>query len=193
MKNKSITFAFMKLHMIMIGCRPKGRFTEQHDIFFGIGNSLSELVPQMKAFWPEAKGRIHIDAWREVSVVDNHSIEIISKENAVANATQLFFINLGGYKENEFEEYHYKILAIGTTLAEATKKAKATSFYKHYGFKGATSHIDDKFGIDVDDIFNVADILSPMLKEKFALKISETETDFEDELHIGYLKLEKII
>jgi hypothetical protein len=22
-------------------------------------------------FWPEAKGRIHIDAWREVSVVDN--------------------------------------------------------------------------------------------------------------------------
>lgn len=73
------------------------------------------------------------------------------------------------------------------------KKAKATSFYKHYGFKGATSHIDDKFGIDVDDIFNVADILSPVLKEKFALRISETETDFEDELHIGYLKLEKIV
>jgi len=193
MKNKSITFAFMKLHMIMIGCRPKGRFTEQHDIFFGIGNSLSDLVPQMKAFWPEAKGKIHIDAWREVSVVDNHSIEIISKENAVANAAQLFFINLGGYKENEFEEYHYKILATGTSLAEATKKAKATSFYKHYGFKGATSHIDDKFGIDVDDIFNVADILSTVLKEKFALKISEAETDFEDELHIGYLKLEKII
>ena len=51
-------------------------------------------------------------------------------------------------------------------MAEATKKAKATSFYKHYGFKGATSHIDDKFGIDVDDIFNVADILSAELKEK---------------------------
>ena len=192
MKNKSITFAFMKLYMIMIGCRPKGRFTEQHDIFFGIGNSLSELVPQMKAFWPEAKGKIHIDAWREVTVVDNQSIEIIFKENAVANTSQLFFINLGGYKENEFEEYHYKILATGTSLVEATKKAKATSFYKHYGFKGATSHIDDKFRIDVDDIFNVADILSPELKEKFALKISQTETDFEDELHIGYLKLEKL-
>ena len=87
----------------MIGCRPKGRFTEQHDIFFGIGNSLSELVPQMKAFWPEAKGKIHIDAWREVTNVDNHTIEIVSKVDAVANASQLFFINLGGYKENEFE------------------------------------------------------------------------------------------
>jgi hypothetical protein len=182
----------MKLYMIMIGCRPKGRFTEQHDIFFGIGNSLSELVPQMKAFWPEAKGKIHIDAWREVTNVDNNKIEIVSKVDAIANASQLFFINLGGYKENEFEEYHYKILATGTSLAEATKKAKATSFYKHYGFKDATSHIDDKFGIDVDDIFNVADILSPELKEKFALKISQTETDFEDELHIGYLKLGKL-
>ena len=192
MKNKSITFAFMKLYMIMIGCRPKGRFTEQHDIFFGIGNSLSELVPQMKAFWPEAKGKIHIDAWREVTVVDNHSIEIISKEAAVANAAQLYFINLGGYKENEFEEYHYKIVTTGVTLAEATKKAKATSFYKHYDFEGATSHIDDKYGIDVDDIYNIEDILAPELKDKFALKISEIENAIEDELHIGYLKLEKL-
>jgi hypothetical protein len=183
----------LKLYMIMLGCTPEGRFTEQHDIFFGIGSSLKELVPHMKYFWPEAKGKIHIDAWREVTVVDNHKIEIVSKIDAVANASQLFFINLGGYKENEFEEYHYKILATGTSLAEATKKAKATSFYKHYGFKGATSHIDDKFGIDVDDIFNVADILAPELKEKFALKISENNMKFEDKLHIGYLKLEKIV
>ena len=182
----------MKLYMIMIGCKPKGRFTEQHDIFFGIGNSLSELVPQMKAFWPEAKGKIHIDAWREVTVVDNYSIEIVLKENAVANVTQLFFINLGGYKEKEFEEYHYKILTTGVSIAEVTKKSKATCFYKHFGFKGATSHIDDKYGIDVDDIFNVADIFSFDLKERFALKISEKDKNIEDVLHIGYLKLEKL-
>ena len=30
--------------MVLLGCRPPGRFTEQHDIFFGIGNSLKELV-----------------------------------------------------------------------------------------------------------------------------------------------------
>jgi hypothetical protein len=182
----------MKLYMIMVGCRPEGRFTEQHDIYFGIGNSLAELVPKLKSFWPEAKGRIHIDAWREVTVVDNHKIEIINKEEAVANASQLYFINLGGYKENEFEEYHYKIVTTGVTLAEATKKAKATSFYKHYDFEGATSHIDDKYGIDVDDIYNIEDILAPELKDKFALKITETENAIEDKLHIGYLKLDKL-
>ncbi len=183
----------MKLYMIMVGCRPEGRFTEQHDIFFGIGNSLKEMVPQLKSFWPEVKGRIHIDAWREVNIVDNHKIEIVSKEEAVANTTQLYFINLGGYKENEFEEYHYKIITTGDTLAEATKKAKATSFYKHYDFPGANSHIDDKYGIAVDDIYKIEEILTPELKEKFALKITEIENAIEDDLHIGYLKLEKIM
>jgi hypothetical protein len=184
----------LKLFMIMLGCRPKGRFTEQHDIFFGIGNSLKELIPKMKAFWPEAKGQIHIDVWREVTFVDNYKIEVVSKAEIAEQESNLFFINLGGYKENEFEEFHYKILTVANTLGEAAKKSKETSFYKHCGFKGATSHIDDKFGIDVDDIYNVKEILELDLKEKFALKITKSEDEIkEDSLHIGYLKLEKII
>jgi hypothetical protein len=184
----------LKLFMIMLGCRPKGRFTEQHDIFFGIGNSLKELIPKMKAFWPEAKGQIHIDVWREVTFVDNYKIEVVSKSEIAEQESNLFFINLGGYKENEFEEFHYKIVTVANTLGEASKKSKETSFYKHCGFKGATSHIDDKFGIDVDDIYNVKEILALDLKEKFALKITKSENEIkEDELHIGYLKLEKII
>lgn len=183
----------MKLFMIMVGCRPKGRFTEQHDIFFGIGNSLKEVLPEINAFWPEAKGQFHIDAWREVTVVDNHSISIGNANEVIENETQLFFINLGGYKENEFEEFHYKIITTGTTLAEATKKAKATSFYKHFGFKGATSHIDDKFGIDVDDVNKVKDILNPIYKEKYAIVVTKAATVLEeDALHIGYLKIDKL-
>ena len=99
---------------------------------------------------------------------------------------------LGG--DAPFEEFHYKIVTVANTLGEASKKSKETSFYKHCGFKGATSHIDDKFGIDVDDIYNVKEILELDLKEKFALKITKSENEIkEDELHIGYLKLEKII
>lgn len=185
----------LKLYMVMLGCKPEGRFTEQHDIFFGIGKSLKELIPQMKVFWPEAKGKIHIDAWREVTVVDDFSIEIVLKNSTSKPVLEnLFFINLGGYKENEFEEYHYKILTIAENLGSASKKAKATTFYKHLGFKGATSHIDDKYGIDVDDIYNVADILSAHHKESHSLKITKIKTAFEeDHLHIGYLKLDKIL
>ena len=185
----------LKLYMVMLGCKPEGRFTEQHDIFFGIGKSLKELIPQMKTFWPEAKGKIHIDAWREVTVVDDFSIEIVlNKATSESVLENLFFINLGGYKENEFEEYHYKILTIAENLSSASKNAKATTFYKHCGFKGATSHIDDKYGIDVDDIYNVADILSEHYKELYSLKITKIKTFFtEYHLHIGYLKLDKIV
>ena len=102
----------MKLYKIMLGCKPPGRLTKQHDIFFGIGNSLKELIPPMKFFWKEAKGKIHVD---------------------------------------------------------------------------------DKFGIDVDDIFNVKDTLSFDFQEQFQLKITKNVADLKDDkLHIGYLKLDKI-
>src|SRR5215831_12770775 len=136
-----------KLYMIIIGCKPAGRFTEQHDVFFGIGNSLRELVPQMNAFWKEANGDIHIDAWREIATVDNYFVYIAERHecNDLSERIKLFFINLGGYKKNEFEEYHYKVVTAAKDKVEAIRKSKQTAFYKHCGFRGAESHIDDKY------------------------------------------------
>ncbi|WP_317129734.1 hypothetical protein [Flavobacterium gawalongense] len=57
------------------------------------------------------------------------------------------------------------MLSVAESLGLASKNAKTTTFYKHYGFKGATSHIDDKYGIDVDDIYNIDDILDKQFKE----------------------------
>lgn len=150
----------------------------------------------MKDFWPEAKGKIHIDAWREVAAVDNYSIEIIAKDSAPHSTSgNLFFINLGGYKENEFSEYYYKILTVAANLGSASKKARRSTFYKHCGFEGtAASHIDDKYGIDVDNIYKVTDILDGQFKQSCTLKISKSEQALqEDVLHIGHLKLSKIV
>ena len=182
-----------KLFMLMLGCRPEGRFTEQHDIFFGIAQSLKELVPNIIQFWPEAKGKIHIDAWREVTQVNGFDIVIVNKNEKNINENQLFFINLGGYKENEFEEYHYKVLAVAENLASASHQAKQTTFYKHCGFAGAPSHIDDKFGVDIDDLYKVSDILDKELLQKFNLKILKSESITEDELHIGYLPIVRLL
>ena len=193
MKENSLTFTSMKLFMILLGCTPAGRLTEQHDIFFGIGSSVESLVPQFNIFWPEANGELHIDSWREVTAVDNHSIEVISKENTISTHPSLFFINLGGYKENDLEEYHYKLLSVDKTLAKASKKSMATAFYKHCGFKGAESHLDEKYGIDIDDIHNVAEILPASLKSQYALKITKKMGVLpEDKLHVGYLALSKL-
>ena len=178
--------------MIMLGCIPDGRLIEQHDIFFGIGTSLKDLLTDILAYWPESKGQIHIDAWREVTKVDGFSIEVVERSAATSSGQHLFFLNLGGYKKNEFEEYHYKVLGVAPTLATAIKRSKETAFYKHFGFRGAPSHIDEKYGIDVDNAFKVEDILGPHLKEYYQLKITENVLKKDDKLHIGYVTISKL-
>lgn len=179
--------------MVLLGCTPQGRVTEQHDVFFGIGENLADLVSQMNIFWPEAKGKLHIDSWREVTVVGSFSIEVIDKEDVEGKETNLYFLNLGGYKPGEFEEYHYKMLTVSSTLATAIKESKKTAFYKHCGFKGAVSHIDDKYGIDVDDFHKVNDLLNAETKAIYQLKITDlADLVSEDELHIGYLKIKSL-
>ena len=183
----------LKLYMILLGCRPPGRFTEQHDIFFGIGHSLKDLIPEIKASWPEAKGKIHLDAFREVTSVDGFAIEVVEKPLLqTLEEHKLFFINLGGYKKGEFEEYHYKTILVARTQGEAIRLSKQTAFYKHTGFEGAPSHIDDKFGIDVDDVFEVKDILPEVYKEKYRIKITKRQVE-EDKLMLGYFPLKQIV
>lgn len=176
--------------MLILGCKPKGRNTEQHDTFFGIGDSLGDLLPQIKQFWPDTK--IHIDSWREVTFVDGFSIQVVPKLEATS-ANKLFFLNLGGYKPNDLEEYHYKLLSVAYTKSDAIQAAKKTAFYLHTGFKGATSHIDDKYGVDVDDVYEIADILPLAIKDQYSLVIEKQSGNLpEDELHIGYVTLRSL-
>ena len=183
-----------KLFMILLGCRPEGRNIEQHDIFFAVAKELKDLIPEIKAFWKNS-GTIHIDGFKTVTNVDGYQISIMEKTTAKENANNLFFINLGGYKPGEFDEYHYKILSIATDKNDAIKASKKSAFFQHTGFgKNATAHIDDKYGIDVDDIYTIEEILSAATKAKFSINISASPVEglTEDELNLGYFKLSSL-
>lgn len=182
-----------KLFFLLVGCRLKGRYTEQHDVFFGIGERLSDLIPALHSFWPEAEN-LHIDCWREVTNVNGHQIKVVLKNEVIKfdkNLT-LFFMNLGGYKSGEFEEFHFRALCLATSTAEAIKQSKKTLFYNRYGFKGATSHIDDKYGVDVDEIYAIDEILSETDKAKYSIVVTNGISDQIDELHLGYTTLSKL-
>ena len=72
----------------------------------------------------------------KVGKVTWEQVEVIAKEEE--NKTEirsLFFMNLGGYKRDEFEELHYKMLAVSDQKALAIKEAKESAFYKHVGSK----------------------------------------------------------
>jgi hypothetical protein len=183
-----------RLFMILIGCRPNGRNTEQHDVFFGIAKELRDLVPEIKTFWKGA-GIMHLDGWRIVNNVDGYRVSISeTKDEEKSSGAKLFFLNLGGYKENYFEEFHYKMLTVANDKAEAGKNAKQTAFFLHTGFnKDAAAHIDDRFGVDVDDLFEIQDILSDEIKNRFSVIVEKSEHAIkEDEIHLGYFKLDSL-
>ena len=177
-----------KLYMLLLGCSPENRNIEQHDVFFGIGESVKDLIPDITLFWPDPKGKLHIDAFREVTQVGGYSIEVVDHPGTI-NANNLFFINLGGYKQNEFEEFHYKMVIAANDKAEAITISKKTVFFRHTGFEGANAHIDDKFGVDVDDVYEITDILPIAMKEKYAVVVYPADRILEDEIHLGYFKL----
>lgn len=158
-----------KLFYFLLGYTPTGRHTEQHDVFFCIGENLKSVKPDIAAFWPDA-GKIHIDCWREVNNVNGYEISIVEKNNE-SKQMNLFFINLGGYLPGSFEEHHYKLLAVAKDMGEAVRIAKQSTFYKQYNTedKKGISHVDDKYGVDVDEIFNVAEVLPPQQKQNFQL------------------------
>ena len=178
-----------KLYMLLIGATPPERNIEQHDVFFGIGETIKDLIPGVEAFWP-GNNKLHFDAWREVTNVNGYKVEVVLKSEPKQNSLyKLFFINLGGYKRHEFEEFHYKMIIAAADKAEAVNMSKQTAFFKHTGFKGATAHIDDKFGVDVDDVYEITDILSIAAKEKYSLLVRPADPIAEDEINLGYFKL----
>jgi hypothetical protein len=183
----------LKLYMLLLGSKAPGRHVEQHDFFFGIASSLKDLIPDMKAFWPEAGDKIHIDGWREVNAVDGYKVTVRSRDDiAEDSSVRLFFINLGGYQENKFEEQHYVILTAKPDRASAIIDAKKTAFFKHNQFKGATSHIDDKYGVDVDDVYEIEEVLTSNQKMKYKISLTKDESVVADNLNLGYLKLSNL-
>ena len=182
----------MKLFYIILGAAVKGRTIEQHDVFFGIAKKLKDLVPYIKDFWPEAGSDLHLDAYQEVKFVDGYEIKIVDKVPHQPE-NYLFFINLGGYKKGFFEEFHEQHLMVGKKMSDVIKRAKQTEFYKTMGFPGAVSHIDDKHGVDIDDIFKVNDILPKEMREKYSLVLKKSDAvDQTNIIKLKYLKVDKI-
>ena len=192
----------LTLYMVQLGGRPKGRLIEQHDIFFGVANQVDELITDINSHWPEVKNKWHIDSYRAVTKIDNYAIQVVESSDQVENTNglKLFFINLGGYQQGSFEEFHYKLLVVAVNQADAVKQAKQSEFYKQFTFKdkaspfNAASHIDDKFEVDIDDIYNVGDLVSNvqlLIKPIAEMGTSSIEIE-EDKEYVGYLSIKNL-
>lgn len=149
-----------------------------------------------------SKESLSKDGWSKDNALADNIFADDRIDNKLDNqGKQLYFVNLGGYLPGQFEEFHYKTLVVAETLGKATAQVKKTAFYQDYTFDNidiaksgvATSHVDDKHQLDLDDIHCVADLLP----KDVALTIQPLTEDEknqlpDDALHIGYLSLKQI-
>ncbi|MGA7722666.1 MAG: DUF1543 domain-containing protein [Ignavibacteriaceae bacterium] len=173
----------LKLFVVLLGCKPGERTVEQHDIFFGVAEELKYLLTDMKAFWPGVD--LHIDGYMALNYIGEFKFEFLPKTGTTSvheEVPKLYFINLGGYKNPELEEYHKKFLIVANSLAEAVSKVKEDPFYLEGQNKSADrSHVDDKEAID--DIICISESLS-----NFRIELVRKTGDFFpfSETKIGY-------
>ena len=183
-----------KLFMVLLGSKAVGRNVEQHDFFFGIADSLQALIKDMQEFWPEAGSSLHIDGWREIRIVDDYRVQIVAK-TACDDPRRLFFINLGGYQSGKLEEKHYTLLTIQENRKDAIKASTSTDFFKNCSIekiRAASAHIDKKYGIDVDEIYRVDELLSEMDKANWQIELIPDKNLIPDEIHLGYYPLDRL-
>ena len=210
----------LALFSILLGCKPKGRNVEQHDVFFGVAKKLDDLSDDIKEFWyktildelggavkkhaPDMDGdalkkdlltslsrrdKVHIDAWTKVEYADGYKVIIQPKSVGLVDSEQkLYFINLGGYKENEFEEYHKKLFVVATAVSEAIGKIINDDFMKTHspenlGLAGS-AHLDDQYKIDfeADDIVCISDAIG----DDYLLTLEKVESHPANEMVVGY-------
>jgi len=179
----------LKLFVVLLGGKPEGRKIEQHDIFVGAAEELKDLVPDMELFWPNVE--LHIDGYIAFNHINEYMIEFQPRIGNVPlskDEPKLYFINLGGYKSLELEEYHKKLFIVAKSLSEAVSKAKEDQFYlEGQNDSDSRSHVDDKEAID--DIICISETLR---NYKISLvKIPENFFPFS-ERKIGYLAFSKL-
>lgn len=186
----------VNLFFVLLGCRPMGRKTEQHDVFAGIGTDLRSLIPAIQASWPESGGKLHLDAWRQVRFVAGYRVRVVagSRPHGLAEKRKsLWFVNLGGYAPGFFEEFHQKLLLVAEDQADAIFQAKQQPFFKEYHMQnGGAAHIDDKWSFEVDDVASVDSLLPPEMRDAWYIVLEPDASGEDDPIHLGYFKLSSI-
>jgi hypothetical protein len=69
---------------------------------------------------------------------------------------------------------------------------KQTAFYKHTGLAGAPSHVDDKWGVDVDDMYETDAILPAFDLEQFSIQMEPATNRTTDPVTLGYITFDKL-
>ena len=136
----------MKLFSVFLGGRAKKCNTELHDVVFTCGQSIKDTYYDLLDKWFGLPDRLHIDSWVEISIIDGYKVTL--KKEKSQSLSKLYFINLGAYDSNKFEELHESKFMVGKKKNTIKDRAKKNLLV---GMRQV--HTDDLY--DVDDCIEI--------------------------------------
>jgi hypothetical protein len=111
----------MKLFVVYIGGAHEKSLIELHDMRFVVGQNIADSYDQLRNGWWGVPDSLHIDAWGALEYADGYDIHL-SQDIAANPKEKLYFINLGGYDQNQFTELHKNIFVVAKSESEAKIK-----------------------------------------------------------------------
>ena len=139
----------MKLFSVFLGGRADKCNTELHDVVFTLGEKIEDTYIDLLGKWFGLSDRLHIDSWVDLNIVEGYKICLSKQKNK--SKKKLYFVNLGAYEKNRFEELHESKFMVDVNKINVKKRAKELLLV---GKKQV--HLDDLY--DVDDCIEVKQV-----------------------------------
>tara|TARA_B100000941_G_C28383396_1_gene488669 strand:+ start:237 stop:770 length:534 start_codon:yes stop_codon:yes gene_type:complete len=136
----------MKLFSVFLGGRADKCNTELHDVVFSIGEKIEDTYIDLLDKWFGLPDRLHIDSWVDLRIVEGYKVSLSKKKNK--SNKKLYFVNLGAYEKNRFEELHESKFMVDINKINVKKRAKELLLIGK-----EQVHLDDLY--DVDDCIEI--------------------------------------
>jgi hypothetical protein len=107
--------------MFYVGGDCRNSNIELHDVRFSLGKNPQDCYDDLRRQWWGTPSSLHIDSWAEISHADGYDVMLSDKP--FDRPEKLYFLNLGGYNAEEFEEVHKNILVVAETQKAAIQKS----------------------------------------------------------------------
>ena len=168
----------MKLFSVFLGGRAYKCNTELHDVVFTLGEKIEDTYSDLLQKWFGLPDRLHIDSWVDLNIVEGYKISL-SKEKKKSKK-KLYFVNLGAYEKNRFEELHESKFMVDINKINVKKRAKELLLI-------------GKEQVHLDDLYDVDDCIEIKKVSGYFINLERTSEKYNLKFNNGYKPIPKNI
>ena len=168
----------MKLFSVFLGGRAYKCNTELHDVVFTLGEKIEDTYTDLLGKWFGLPDRLHVDSWVDLNIVEGYKISLSKKKNK--SPKKLYFVNLGAYEKNRFEELHESKFMVDESKINVKKRAKELLLV-------------GKEQVHLDDLYDVDDCIEIKKVSGYYINLERTLKDSNLKFNNGYKPIPKNI